>query len=393
MSLLLFSAPVFSQEGSPSGASAGESTAAVAFIVPRPQAGEQDAPFLHVLATALQIDLSGHGLDARMPEESSLPALAAAPLGRLLEEAAGADFLVLERYTSSGQSIRMEVEVLRVRDGERLAAASTSRRIDLRLDQAVQTVVEQLLPQMRPHIAEAARERQRAAEAKAQSEREAAAAAREAQAAAQAATEEEPAVAAGASSRPEPLPVEPPAAGPEPPPEGRIDRRLELGTGGATFFPMASLDPLFRLGYLAEIYLDHRVRTKAAALAFGVYAGYAGLMPAESGTASFFEALLPVGLDLRLGTPERSRLGVHVRLQAGAALNLSSQAKVKERLTRVLPQVKGGAGLSLAFTRRMGVSLDFLYEMLLYMYMKDGTLAVEPIMGFNVPSFFLYFRW
>jgi hypothetical protein len=156
---------------------------------------------------------------------------------------------------------------------------------------------------------------------------------------------------------------------------------------------MASLDPLFRLGYLAEIYLDHRVRTKAAALAFGVYAGYAGLMPAESGTASFFEALLPVGLDLRLGTPERSRLGVHVRLQAGAALNLSSQAKVKERLTRVLPQVKGGAGLSLAFTRRMGVSLDFLYEMLLYMYMKDGTLAVEPIMGFNVPSFFLYFRW
>ena len=34
-----------------------------------------------------------------MPEELSLPVLAVAPLGRLLEEAAGADFLILEGYT------------------------------------------------------------------------------------------------------------------------------------------------------------------------------------------------------------------------------------------------------------------------------------------------------
>jgi hypothetical protein len=239
---------------------------------------------------------------------------------------------------------------------------------------------------MKPHIAEAVRERQRAAEDRARAAQ--AAPAGEPEAAA-----EEPGVAAGASPRPEPLPAERPAAGPEPPPEGRPDRRLEFGTGGATFFPMASLDALFRLGYLGEVYLDHRVRMKGASLAYGVYAGYAGLLPAEAGTASFFEALLPVGLDLRLGTPDRSRLGVHVRMQAGAALNLSSQAKVKQRLTRVLPQVKAGAGLSLDLTKRMGLSMDFLYELLLYMYMKDGTLAVEPVMGFNVPSIFVYMRW
>jgi hypothetical protein len=180
---------------------------------------------------------------------------------------------------------------------------------------------------------------------------------------------------------------------PEPPPKRRRDRRLELGAGGAAFFPMAELHALYRFGYLAEAYLDHRVRTKAAAFAYGIYAGYSGLLPAEQGTGSFFAALLPIGLDLRLGTSERSRLGVHVRMQAGAALNLSSQAKVKQRLTRVLPQVKAGAGLSLDLTKRMGLSMDFLYELLLYMYMKDGTLAVEPVMGFNVPSIFVYMRW
>jgi hypothetical protein len=168
---------------------------------------------------------------------------------------------------------------------------------------------------------------------------------------------------------------------------------LEIGVGGATFFPMAELDSLFRLGYLAELYLDYRPRRTAAALAFGVYAGFAGLLPVQQDTATFFEALLPIGLDFRLGTPERSRLGVHLRLQAGAALNLSSQAKVDQRLTRVLPHAKAGAGLSVALTPRLGLSLDFLYELLLYMYMQGGTLAAEPIMGFSVPSLFFYIRW
>jgi hypothetical protein len=84
---------------------------------------------------------------------------------------------------------------------------------------------------------------------------------------------------------------------------------------------------------------------------------------------------------------------VHALIQAGAALNLSSQQKVDQRLTRVLPQVKAGAGVSFALSPRMGLSLDFLYELLLYMYMQGGSLAVEPIMGFNVPSISYYFRW
>jgi hypothetical protein len=37
--------------------------------------------------------------------------------------------------------------------------------------------------------------------------------------------------------------------------------------------------------------------------------------------------------------------------------------------------------------------VDFLYELLLYMYMQNGTLVVEPIMGFSVPALFFYMRW
>ncbi len=407
ISLLLLSAPAFPQESAP----AAKSPAAVVFVVPRPQGGAQDAPFLRILAAALRIGLAGHGLDARMPEELSLPALAAAPLGRLLQEAAGADFLILEGYTSSGQTMHMEVEVRRVRDGERLASASTSRRIDLRLDEAVDTVVAQLLPQLEPYIAEAVRERQAAAEARALVEQAAAEAASQAAQAPPAdqpeVAEEEQAVAAGTSAQVQPLPPEQAAVGPEPPPaeqhlpegipeqphEPLPDRRLEAGAVAATFFPMAELDPLFRLGYLAEAYLDYRLRRVAYSLALGVYVGFTGLVPAQQSTASFFDFLVPVGMSLRLGSPERSRLGVHARLQVGAALNASSQQKVDQRLTRVLPQVKAGAGVSFALTPKTGLSLDFLYELLLYMYMQGGALAVEPIMGFNVPSISYYFRW
>ncbi len=412
ISLLLLCAPAFPQEAGPPGASsaapAAKSPEAVVFVVPRPQGGAQDAPFLRILAAALRIGLAGQGLDARMPEELSLPGLATAPLGRLLEEAAGADFLVLEGYTSSGQTMHMEVEVRRVRDGEPLASASTSRRIDLRLDEAVDAVVAQLLPQLEPYIAEAVRERQQAAaEARALAEQAAAQAAQAPPASQPEAPEQEPAVAAGTSAQPEPLPSEQPAVGPEPPPaeghqpegipegprEPPHDRRLEAGAVAATFFPMAELDPLFRLGYLAEAYLDYRLRRAAYSLALGVYAGVSSLVPARQDTASFFDFLVPVGLSLRLGSPERSRLGVHMRVQAGAALNASSQQKIGQRLTRVLPQVKAGAGVSFALTPRMGLSLDFLYELMLYMYMQGGALAVEPIMGFNVPSISYYFRW
>ncbi len=402
--LLLLAVRAFSQAPAAGKPAAGDSPRATVFIVPRPLGGEKDMPFLRILAAALEIELARAGLEARVPDALALPELSIAPPGRLLEEAGESDFLVLGGYTSTGQTLRMEIEVLRVEDSERVASAATTRRIDLRLDEAVGTVVERLVPQLQPHIAEAVRRRRQAAEAQppvalgepavpaeAPVDIGAPGVLGEPPLPEEAAADTTP-VASVVTAQPELLPTVEPAEAGQAPGLPRI-RRLEVGAGGAAFFPMAGLDQLFRPGYAAEAYLDYLASTAAVSLAFGLYAGYTGLLPLQEGTASYFESLVPVGLGLRLGTPERSRLGVYVRLQAGAALNVSPQDKVEKRLTRVLPQVKAGAGLQVAFSPRLGMSLEFLYELLLYLYMKDGRPAAEPIMGFNVPAIFFYTRW
>jgi hypothetical protein len=359
--LLLLSLPGFPQETGAAGPSSRDLPRAAALIVPQAPGGETQADLQRVLTAALGIELARAGLEVRIPEEELLAGLAGATLEQLLEEAANADFLLLERYTIEEPTIRMEVEVWRVKGGERIASASASRRFDLRLDEVVGPVVAELWAQMRPHLDEALRERRRLA-----------------------AAPPDASAAEAPPAAPEPLPAREPAPG--------AGRRWEIGVGVGTFFPIAALDPLFGFGYRAELYLERRSLLASAVLAYGVYTGYAGLLPAEPDTASYFGSLIPAGLSLRLGTSDRSRLGMHARIQAGAVFNASPQDKVQQRLTRVLPQVKAGAGVDLALSPRLGLSLDLLCELLLYMYVPNGNLAVEPIMGVSVPALFFYMR-
>jgi hypothetical protein len=55
--------------------------------------------------------------------------------------------------------------------------------------------------------------------------------------------------------------------------------------------------------------------------------------------------------------------------------------------------MKAGAGLSVPFSRRTGLAVELVYELLLYLYMNGGSLTAEPVMGFNVPSVYFYTRW
>jgi len=372
-----------------------------AFVVPRPLGGAPDPLLLRVLAAALQVELMRAGLEVQAPDPRALVALAAASPQRLLAEAreADADFLFLEGYTSTGQTLEVEIEVLAVDSGQRIGAAEASGKIDLRLDEAVSAAADKLLPSLETHIAAARSRRQEALAAEAP---EAVALTGPAEAPAETPAETAPAApeepvepgppaeepAAAALPAEEPAAPEPPApAAPSPP------RRWELSVGGAPFFPVAQMTDLFTLGWQATACLDYRVDLAALALAFGGYAGYESLVPAAAGTASYFRSLVPFGADLRVGSPQRGPLGVYVRVQAGAALNVSPQETVYQRLTRVLPQVKAGAGVNVAFTRRLGLAVELLYELLLYLYQDGGALAVEPVMGFDAPSAYLYVRW
>ena len=407
--MLLAAAPSFPEDT----ASAADAFRPVVLVVPRPLGGEGDLPFLRILAGATEIELRRAGLEVLVPE--ALLSLSGEPTKRLLEEArgAGADFLFVEGYNSKGQMLRLEVEVRRTVDGKSIASAQTSRRIDLRLDEAVGEAIARLLPQLQPDLAEVSRRKREEAATQPPLIAEEPAPTGEEPEGTQpsnppaepsppeapgdlASAAEGPAVS-GAPPQPEPLPApqedrpsgRPQPAAPSPPPS----RRLEVGAAGAAFFPIAGLDPLFRVGWLASSYLEYRRSLAALSLAYGLYAGYTGLLPAQAGTATYFQSLIPVGLSLRVGTPEKSWLGVHLRVLAGAAVNASPQAKVDQRLTRVLPQAKAGAGLSAALSPRMGVTLDFLYDIMLYLYLKNGALAAEPIMGFEVPSLSVYVRF
>jgi hypothetical protein len=49
--------------------------------------------------------------------------------------------------------------------------------------------------------------------------------------------------------------------------------------------------------------------------------------------------------------------------------------------------------LTVAFSRRIGISVEFLYEMLFYLYMVNGRVANDLIMGFDAPAICVYTKW
>lgn len=376
-----------SQPSSPEGA-----IRASAFIAPQPVQGEKDLSFQTVLFDALRIELERSGLEVRVLGKGELASLAQADLKTLLERAggAGADFLFVEGYTRGVQELLVKLVAYGVEEADRMASVSFRGRIGLRLDEAVTQAANALLPLLQARIALAAQRRTEALAAQPPVEVALAEQAKPAggdEAGAQAAPPE-PVLSTAAP--PEPLPAQPPSAV-EALPQRPLD--WQAAAGAASFFPLPALSDVVSLGILSTLYLERLLSTSIGTLALGLYAGFSTFMPAGAGLGGYFQSLIPVGLDLRWTVFERSRLGLFVRLLGGTAVNVSDQSKVAGRLTRVLPQLKAGAGLTVALSRRVGISVEFLYEMLFYLYMVDGKVANDLIMGFNAPAICVYTKW
>jgi hypothetical protein len=366
-----------------------DSIRAVVYIVPQPLKGEQDLSFLDVLTTALRIELERAGLEVRIPEEGELASLAVTPILTLLERArgAGTDILFVEGYTSEREELQVEIVAYGVEEGDRMASVTARSRIGLRLDEAITQAADTLLPQLETRIASAMRRRQEAWASQPPVE---VALGEQSQPESAAQTGLRPAAPAKPAE-----PEAPPSAEPGPAEAVRPERPLawEAAAGAASFFPMPALNDVFKLGFLATAYLEHNLDTKVGTIGVGLYTGFTGFVPADPSRAAYFQSLVPVGLNLRWSTSDRARLGAFVRILGGVAVNVSDQSKVGGRLTRVLPQFKAGGGLTVAFSRRVGISVEFLYEMLFYLYMVDGRVANDLIMGFDVPAIYVYTKW
>ena len=383
---------------------------AVAYIVPQPAAGEQDLSFQPVLFAALRIELERSGLEVRVLDESQLASLAGAVFETLLERARSADtdFLFVERYTRVVQDLRVEIAAYGVEEADLMASVTIKGRVGLRMDEAVTQGANSLMPALETRIAAAVQRRREALAARPPEEvalAEQAQPAGESQAEPLSPVPAEPAV-------PEAPPAEEPkaieAAGPQPPmqpetPPAKPRTSIEVSpqrppawqaaAGAASFFPMLALSDVVKLGILSTLYLERLLNTPIGVLGLGLYAGYTGFLPTNPSLAVYFQSLIPVGLDLRWTAFERSRLGLFVRLLGGAAVNVSDQSKVAGRPPRVLPQLQAGAGLTVALSPTIGISVEVLYEMLFYLYMANGAVANDLIMGFNAPAICVYMRW
>ncbi len=314
--------------------------------------------------------------------------MAGASVETLLERARSADtdFLFVERYTREVQDLKVEIVAYGVEDADLMASVTISGRIGLRMDEAVTQGANSLLPALQTRIASAVQRRREALAARPPVEvalGEQAQPPGEQQAGPLSPVPAEPAV-------PEPLPTQPPAAAEVLP---QRPFAWQAAAGAASFFPLSALSNVVTLGILSTLYIERLLNTTIGTLGLGLYAGYTGFLPADPSLAAYFQSLIPVGLDLRWTAFERSRIGLFVRLLGGAAVNVSDQSKVAGRLTRVLPQLKAGAGFTLSLSRRVGISVEFLYEMLFYLYMVDGGVANDLIMGFNAPAICVYTKW
>jgi len=405
--LLIFGWSTFPQSQP---ASLGNAIRASAYIVPQPVGGEHDLSFQTVLLAALRIELERSGLEVRVLDKAQLASLARAAFETLLERARSADtdFLFVERYTRQVNDLKVEIVTYGVEEADLMASVTISGRIGLRLDEAVTRGANSLMPALETRIASAVQRRREAFAARPPVEvalAEQAQPAGESQAEplspvpakpavpeAPPAAEPKAAEVAGPQvpAQPETLPAKPPSAVEVLP---QRPFAWQAAAGAASFFPLPALSDAVTMGILSTLCLERLVSTSIGTLGLGIYAGYTGFLPANPSLAAYFQSLIPVGLDLRWTAFERSRLGLFVRLLGGAAINVSDQSKVAGRLTRVLPQLKTGAGLTLALSRRFGISVEFLYEMLFYLYTANGGVATDLIMGFNAPAICIYTKW
>ena len=118
----------------------------------------------------------------------------------------------------------------------------------------------------------------------------------------------------------------------------------------------------------------------------------------ETGIAEYFHYIVPLGFDVRYTTAGDSRLGLFVRADVGAGINVSDfsslPAEAQKGLSRFLAYGSGGVGAMFAFLPSVGIAIDVMYETFVYFYKEEsgGGIKTDWIMGF-VPSVYLYTRF
>jgi hypothetical protein len=359
-----------------------------------PLEGSSDEGVRKVLDSSMRFQLERLGAQTLMFATTDEEALVQDLLGgqtadpevlatSLVEFVAGLnhDFLALAGYIKEQEEIQVSFFVVDLGRGEILASTTQRAAIDFSLDEAMIETLSRILPQVQGRIEEVAR--RKAAEAAELAESRAGVD--------EAAAEREGEEQGVSESQPDQFP------GMEPDKQERF-RPFEFSIGFSPFVPVAVASRVFGLSFAPFVYGSYRIPLASGTLGLGVYTGLNVFDSEEAGVASYFHYIVPVGIDVRYTALDIARVGLFVRACAGMAVNVSDFSSLppiaQQGLSRLLAQGGAGAGAVIAFSERVGIAIDVMYETFVYFYEEEsgGGIATDWIMGF-VPSIYLYTRF
>ncbi len=263
---------------------------------------------------------------------------------------------VVCRFCTEGNRLSVSLLWLDTRSGAETASIATSGMMDLHLDSVILAAFTELLDRKQDRVRSiiAARETIRRAAAEAAGARSILAQELAPAVAVRAVVPDEPAVSPGSPSPPE-----------------RSPPKVLLTSGFAPFLPIGAAAYYFRTGYfptvLAAIDL---LRGGDGVLTLGVAVGlnyFKAAGPADSAD----NYLAPLGLDVRYGR-ETGVVRPFLHLAGGAAL-LTIVTGSQGTLLDFLPFARGGLGLELEVTPRLGIGVLVDYEVYFEMpYLLTG---------------------
>ena len=312
----------------------------------RSSSQSDNAPLSALIADSFKVELESQGIRVLPSDE---PASDDHAIASLVEKN-HADFALWGTYTLSGSEIRLDARWVDPLIKTAAGTASRTGTLNLSFDAVVASLVDEIVEGQRKRFAELPPDK----------------------------IEEAPPVPAAAQQPAAPLP---PAVVPmvnAPKPEPRI-APLAFSLGSAPFIATFTALNYFPVGLNVTLTGLYRIRAPGGLLGFGLATGLNGFHGKGAYTeADFF--IIPVGIEFLYGTRTGSLIDFFAHLEGGPAI-FSAKPATGILLTKVIPYVAGGVGMTFSLFESIGLSLEGNYVCFF-----DSP---DPIMGFAPSLSFL----
>ncbi len=317
-----------------------------------------------LLVDSITLELSDRGMEVLTGPSP------ARTLEQILDsaEAAQADFALIGIYTLKDKQVLLEIQWLEVRRRALAAQASRQGPLDLSFDSIVAAAVGELLSGQQESLANLLPRMMK--------------------------PEEHASVpSAQTQSReialelplpvPEPEPAAPtvePAKEQLPPPAAPEPlRRLAISLGTAPLIATFNATKYFAMGLSVQLTGQYRIPAPGGFVGFGLASGAHGFRGKGPSVEADF-LLIPIGLDVQYGTRTGSFIDFFVHANGGPAI-FAVRVGGGNPLSKVVPYMMGGVGVTISMGDGFGISLDGSYAA----FFDRPT----PIMGYTPSLLFL----